>query len=323
MLQDGSLLGSEQSSLGSRFQPDLSLLDHSRTSVVGQSVATLPFGHRSVVPGLESNAYSAAHGTCSSIDGNATACTAAVDGAGLNFSCRARALNSIGSSPWSHPLRVQTLKATVPAAPGGATLSWSDPLRLLWKPAEERGSHVAAYEVQAIDWWIQKMGWAIIYNGSQPNLDLRELPLPAPLHPLRLLPAVPYPLRVRALSALGPSLWGPTTNLTLPKRGGCNGTDIKLFRDVPASAKAGIQSALISCIASTDRRACARLRIERKVGLSPECATCWVTEGFCTLQKCALECLNPQSGGCAECSHSKCFPACVLCTGIPEWSFPP
>jgi hypothetical protein len=254
---------------------------------------------------------------------NASSCTAPGAAAGSTYSCRVRALNSVGPSAWSYPVEICTLPATVPGAPGVLSASASDALVLRWGQAAERGAPVLAYQLQARDWWAPSFGWVTISNGSQPELDTRDLPLSEPLYKLRLLPAVPYPLRVRALSRLGPSLWGPTFNLTLPQRGGCGMSDELAFRDTPAATKAGIQSGLVNCVAAADREVCAQRRIQHRVGLSAPCAACWVQEGLCSLKRCVLQCLQPASAVCARCSKDNCFPACVLCSGMPEWAFPP
>jgi hypothetical protein len=261
---------------------------------------------------------------CTARGSIASSCTALGAAAGTAYHCRVRALNSVGPSDWSSPVQISTLHASAPATPGSPSISEMDSLLLRWGPAEERGAPVLAYELQARDWWTPDAGWVVVYNGSQPQLDTRDLPLPDPLYGLRLLPAVPYPLRVRALSRLGPSPWGPTSNLTLlPQRGGCGMSDEAAFRDAPAATKAGIQSGLVACVTAADRAACAQSRIQEQVGLSAPCAACWVQEGLCSMKHCVLPCLQPASARCSRCSQASCFPACVLCSGMPEWAFPP
>ena len=98
----------------------------------------------------------------------------------------------------------------------------------------------------------------------------------------------------------------------------------KVFRDQRATLKQTIQDALIACIASGDKAACAAAHIEANAGLSAGCAAFWVDEGLCTLRSCAIYCtLSPKGAQCAACSEANCFPAVEQCGGVPRWAFPP
>ena len=104
----------------------------------------------------------------------------------------------------------------------------------------------------------------------------------------------------------------------------------KAARRRPAAAppstgavKAAIQAALTSCILSKDRRGCAAAKMVSDIGLTAPCAGCWADEGLCTVGHCLLPCANPTSAACAACSEAHCFPACVACSGLPRWAFPP
>eukprot|EP00732_Lithocolla_globosa_P005821 Lithocolla_globosa_v1_NODE_6312_length_1105_cov_811.770476.p1 type:complete len:113 gc:universal NODE_6312_length_1105_cov_811.770476:820-482(-) len=72
---------------------------------------------------------------------------------------------------------------------------------------------------------------------------------------------------------------------------------------------------LISCFFSGPE--CASECITEETGLSEPCASCWVQEGLCVLQKCPLQCIDPTSQQCFDCSVRECFPEAVECTGIP------
>lgn len=104
--------------------------------------------------------------------------------------------------------------------------------------------------------------------------------------------------------------------------GNCgNAADIRTFYLTKTSMKGDIQGCLIGCIGQGGD--CAANCVHTKVGLSLTCAQCWAAEGQCTLDNCILPCLDPNSDACKQCSKDKCFPACVQCSGVPMWAFPP
>ena len=70
------------------------------------------------------------------------------------------------------------------------------------------------------------------------------------------------------------------------------------------------------------RERVAKLGLRVNADAAP-CAGCWADEGLCTVGHCLLPCANPTSAACAACSEAHCFPACVACSGLPRWAFPP
>ena len=107
-------------------------------------------------------------------------------------------------------------------------------------------------------------------------------------------------------------------------RGACgNAKDVPVYDAKRTTFKQAVQAALLACVASWNKEACVVQKLSVSPGLSAPCAKCWYAEGMCTLRSCAAACLNPASAGCAACSKEHCFPACVQCSGMPLWAFPP
>ena len=161
-------------------------------------------------------------------------------------------------------------------------------------------------------------------GGHAAQLDTRTLPLPPPLYQLRILPAVPYVVRVAARNSVGESGWGAAATWRGPPAGSCaNEGDLTIFRNQRTTLKAKIQDALIGCLTASNKTACATQKVMQNAGLSPGCSGCWVQEGFCTLKACSLICtVDPKGERCAACSEAHCFPAVEECGGVPRWAFP-
>jgi hypothetical protein len=252
-------------------------------------------------------------------EGSVTTCSIAVD-AGTQYECRVRAVNSKGPGPWSEPTRTHTQSAGVPATPGAPAASQGDPLLLQWAPADPRGSEVIWYELSLDDFWnASAPGGSArdVYNGSVPQSELS-------MSEDRLLPGYTYRVRARAANARGVGPWGGWGHLSTEHRGGCgNGDDVRIFDRDRGTLKQTIQDALVLCLTAKDKEECVVTRLAASPGLSSACARCWYAEGVCTLSHCALKCVAPESQACLQCSEEHCFPACVECSGLPRWAFPP
>jgi hypothetical protein len=61
---------------------------------------------------------------------------------------------------------------------------------------------------------------------------------------------------------------------------------------------------------------CGTACIEREVGLSNGCSTCFGETIACTVASCALQCISPSSPNCASCRETNCTPAFTECSGI-------
>lgn len=240
--------------------------------------------------------------------------------ADTTYACRARAVNSVGPSAWSNATRVRTGKAAAPRRPGVPLPSAGEPLLLRWAPADARGSPVSQYELELDDWWEGRpagSSYRRLYNGSAPQYEADE-------GVDHLLPASHYAVRVHARNRLGVGEWSEAGTLTTSARGACgNGHDVPAYDTKRGSFKHDVQTALVACLIASDKRACVRAKLANAPGLTRGCADCWFAEGMCTLSACAVQCLNPESASCKACSERKCFPACVQCTGMPLWAFPP
>jgi hypothetical protein len=101
-----------------------------------------------------------------------------------------------------------------------------------------------------------------------------------------------------------------------------NAPDMLVFRNSHSTLQGQIQGCLLGCALNPDPVECAASCVVTQVGLQRPCAGCWANMGRCTLDRCLLPCLNPNSDACFECSEQNCFPDTVVCTGIPLWAFP-
>jgi hypothetical protein len=258
-------------------------------------------------------------GSCAAPPG-ATNCSVDV-AASTAYACRVRAVNWRGPGAWSAVTDAHSLSPQPPGQPGKPTPAVGEPLLLQWTPAEARGRKVSLYELQLDDWWAGGdggPGYRRIYRGEAMQYQADE-------STERLLPASRYGVRVRATNALGVGPWSALGTLLTEPRGGCgNGPDVAVFNASRATLKGAIQRALLACAAAgSHAEECVVRRLGDSPGLSTACAQCWYAEGTCTLRECALPCLAPESAACTQCSEEKCFPACVRCSGLPRWAFPP
>lgn len=63
--------------------------------------------------------------------------------------------------------------------------------------------------------------------------------------------------------------------------------------------------------------------MQRAIGFSPECASCWSGLYLCARRHCELSCgLAPGSSACDACVVKECSDSSVACTGVPPWAFP-
>ena len=242
------------------------------------------------------------------------------------YDCRVAARNSRGQSAWSPNATAHTSAAGAPGAPGTPSELAGSPLVVAWAAAEARGSAVVEYSLELDDWWNATGGapspWRTAHRGGATQADLTGMSSTAGG---RLLPASTYRMRARARNAVGWGAWSAVGELhTAAGGGGCaDASDLAIFHDNRSTVKAAIQAALTSCILSKDRRGCAAAKMVSDIGLTAPCAGCWADEGLCTVGHCLLPCANPTSAACAACSEAHCFPACVACSGLPRWAFPP
>ena len=197
-------------------------------------------------------------------------------------------------------------------------------------PTTTTTAAVLRYHVVRDDWWTNTSTLAMAVTTPD---DVTSLKLGAAHCQLgqasrpdcRLLPSTRYRVAVAAANEAG---WGPlsptvtvATN-TVPQCG--NPSDLAVFRRTKATMQQTIQGCLISCALqpADKKKSCAASCVHDGVGLSTGCSGCWVTMGECILANCKVCALEPKSSACTSCSGEKCFPATVLCTGIPEQYFP-
>lgn len=70
-----------------------------------------------------------------------------------------------------------------------------------------------------------------------------------------------------------------------------------------------------SCFSSSDPD-CRTNCVQTETGLSDACSACFGENIACTVASCALQCISPDSPGCASCQATNCAPAFADCAGI-------
>eukprot|EP00045_Choanoeca_perplexa_P009529 m.92182 g.92182 ORF g.92182 m.92182 type:complete len:567 (-) comp14938_c0_seq1:1333-3033(-) len=171
------------------------------------------------------------------------------------------------------------------------------------------GAKQVWYEVERDNWWLAT-GLEDVGNTSVTSYTSTDL-----------FPSQTYHFRVRAWNTAGAGPWSSSQGYTTAYQGACgNPADAQAYYKTKKTMKASIQGCMISHAASPSKAAeC----IQQKCGLSQGCSACWVDEGSCTVKNCLGPCINPSSAACKQCSEDKCFPACVVCSGVPRLYFPP
>lgn len=106
---------------------------------------------------------------------------------GTRYQVRARAANAVGWGPWSEPLACATQPDAPAAPPGLAAKATGTSLRIGWDAAEDHGSAVLAYELEAAG---GGSSFAAVYRGEAQAHRMAQLQ-----------PSTAYQLRVRAVNA--------------------------------------------------------------------------------------------------------------------------
>mmetsp|Transcript_16509 Transcript_16509/g.26818 ORF Transcript_16509/g.26818 Transcript_16509/m.26818 type:complete len:293 (+) Transcript_16509:860-1738(+) len=198
-------------------------------------------------------------------------------------------------------------------SPGGvlaATQLGYSFLNICWKDfaGDERGLDKSPYQVYMSEPWGGPPRVLLpdpIYSGRALHLNITDL-----------LPASEYLVQVKSLNVSS-----QLVSLRTKNAGYCgNPSDVNAYRSTKKTMKTDIQSCMIKNFLSDKKIASC---ISKHVGLSTPCAECWVAEAHCTINYCFVPCHKPSSKECKDCSEQKCFPACVRCSGMPRWSFPP
>eukprot|EP00475_Leptophrys_vorax_P030541 TRINITY_DN4584_c0_g1_i1.p1 TRINITY_DN4584_c0_g1~~TRINITY_DN4584_c0_g1_i1.p1 ORF type:complete len:604 (+),score=118.35 TRINITY_DN4584_c0_g1_i1:1158-2969(+) len=225
------------------------------------------------------------------------------------YYARVRAKNLIGDGEWSSVLSFTTPDAGAPLAPHAVEIVATSPsfLTVHWDIPDDQGAQITSYEVAMDNGWFGLPIQSTL-NTSSPEANLTS----------NLVPASTYNVEVRAYNRVGAGTWSSVFQFRTDQTGSCgDSSDVAIFSKLRNTIRPTIQASFFRCIASGE--ACAINDIVSTTGLTHDCATCWGNLGECTLAGCALQCLNPKSQACEDCSRSKCFPAAQTCTGLPLW----
>jgi len=205
--------------------------------------------------------------------------------------------------PANPPSQISTIDYSIGSY--NVDIAWNEP---------SSSTTIVSYQLQRDDWW----NGTSLFDVPLPNNGLLREALIT-----NLLPGVPYHFRIRAQNKYGYSQWSNLLTLTTVDAGACgNLNDLTQQKEYYDTMQATITKIFAQCLTASDRDSCAQTKIESELGFSPACAECWVDDGNCSMQKCAVQCIDLSSESCYECSEENCFPSVVICTGLPEWTFP-
>jgi len=237
----------------------------------------------------------------------------------ISYCFRVRARNTVGWGFWTNVTCFKTLQPRAPNIPildripvntssTSITVKWSEP--------NNNGRPITVYTLQTNDWWTDAP-LGLIYNGTRNQYDSDT----------NLFPSVTYDFRVRAANSIGQSEYSAEVNYSTNRAGNCgNPEDAERYKATKTTMKGDIQGCLIGCKLNPGpdgEQACVVSCVEDKVGLSRPCSECWYENGECILNNCVLPCLNPSGALCERCAEDNCFPATIVCAGVPKYFFPP
>jgi len=98
-------------------------------------------------------------------------------------------------------------------------------------------------------------------------------------------------------------------------KGACdNPADLQVFEATPDMGKK-VGDCVMGCIGQGVP--CWSKCVQDSTGLSAGCSTCFGEVIQCTVDKCMIQCIVPDSPGCADCRAKNCGPSFEACAGVP------
>jgi len=223
-----------------------------------------------------------------------------------SYWARVRAKNLIGDGSWSTILGFTTPDAGVPLAPSMMEIVGTSPtsLAVKWDTPDDQGDPITSFEVGMDNGWFGTPMQSAV-NTTDTTATVQD----------NLVPASSYNFEVRAYNGVGAGSWSSSFQFRTDQTGSCgNAADVAIFSKLRNTIRPTIQNSFYKCILSGE--ACAINDIVATTGISHDCATCWGNLGECTISNCLIQCTNPKSQSCEDCSRSKCFPAAQVCTAL-------
>lgn len=74
------------------------------------------------------------------------------------------------------------------------------------------------------------------------------------------------------------------------------------------------------CIGTEDYTPCVTACVQDRASLSEGCAVCYAEDEACSLEHCALQCMDPTSYGCGPCLEHWCDPDFTACSGLDVYA---
>ncbi|KJE95361.1 hypothetical protein CAOG_05814 [Capsaspora owczarzaki ATCC 30864] len=241
------------------------------------------------------------------------ACTLGMFSAGDRVCVAVRAKNSQGWSEFSAAECFQTLSAGVPATmpPPVELAITGNSISLGWTPPDDKGSPIQRYTLQRDDWWNDS---PIATIHSDLSLNFTD-----DYNGQGLLPATVYNYRIRAENLIGPGNFSLEVGIVTEVNGTCgNPADVALFKSESSTLRSALNSCFVKCLT---RAKCTTTCVATATGLSLPCSSCWEAETTCAAAKC-VACDVAASTACHNCVMANCYPATVVCAGLPQWAMP-
>jgi hypothetical protein len=106
----------------------------------------------------------------------------------------------------------------------------------------------------------------------------------------------------------------------LAGQGACNDAqDLGAFKSHWGTFQNSVDQCATGCLGGAD---CSASCIQKAIGLTQPCATCFGQGVACVATNCYWKCLAPNSPGCASCSVQYCEGPLLSCAGVPKSDIP-
>jgi hypothetical protein len=107
---------------------------------------------------------------------------------------------------------------------------------------------------------------------------------------------------------------------TAASAGACdNAGDLGRFEALDTTLQTAIGECVNQCLGTfTLTSACFGGCVEDKTGLSQACSGCFGDVMLCTVNNCALQCIDPASANCTQCRDANCTPSFIACAGVQQ-----
>ena len=187
----------------------------------------------------------------------------------------------------------------------------TDYVKMCWPVMPHALRDTAPYLIEVDDWFTQRTTFKTAYAGSTNEFVLTGL-----------LPGQPLSIRMKVSPHVLPGtkvMSSKTLSLQTKNASYCgNLQDITVLRNASHN---GLALKLQNCALQKNGVAC----IEKGLGFTEGCSTCFAGENSCIIQKCVdknkfICLLKPKSVACKACINNYCMGKTAACGGLPLWA---